>query len=148
MSFFMGQDLKQAEEKEMSQENAKIFMELLNRDEELQIKVKAAAESYTGDKTDEKALFEAVILPIAKEAGYEFSYEDAEELAKAAQDDELSEEDVAVAAGGIRGNGCFVIGFTMDDENWELVDETIVGGSGCIYVGAAACRAIGVGFSW
>ena len=130
----------------MSQENAKKFMELLKRDEELQKKVKEATEAYTGDKTDEKAVFDAVLAPIAKEAGYEFSFEDAEELAKTSGDDELSEDEAAAAAGGgWRSNGCFFIGFTVDTDSWEIVDETIVGN--CIYAGAAACRGVGVGFS-
>ncbi len=84
----------------MSQENAKKFMELLKRDEELQKKMKAATESFTGDKTDEKAVFDAVFAPVAREAGYEVSFEDMEELAKASGDDELSEDEAAAAAGG------------------------------------------------
>ena len=84
----------------MAQENAKKFMELLNRDEELQKKMKAATESFAGDKSDEKALFDAVLAPIAKEAGYEFSFEDMEELAKASGDGELSDDEATAAAGG------------------------------------------------
>ena len=131
----------------MAQENVKKFMELLKRDEELQKKVKEATEAYTGEKTDEKAVFDAVLAPIAKEAGYEFSFEDAEELAKTSGDDELSEDEAAAAAGGgWRNNACFIIGFTVDTDSWEVVDETIVGN--CIYMGAGACRGIGVGFSF
>ena len=132
----------------MSQENVKKFMELLSKDEELQKKVKEATESYTGDKTNEKAVFEAVILPIAKEAGYEFSFEDAEELAKAAQDDELSEDEVAAAAGGVLNfNLCFGIGITMNNDTGNPSNETIVE-TGCDAVlgGATACKIIGVGF--
>ena len=131
----------------MAQENVKKFMELLKRDEELQKKVKEATEAYTGDKTDEKAVFDAVLAPIAKEAGYEFSFEDAEELAKTSGDDELSEDEAAAAAGGgWRNNACFIIGFTVDTDSWEIVNETIVGD--CIYFGAGACKGIGVGFSY
>ncbi len=106
----------------MAKENAKKFMELLSKDEELQKQVKTATENYLGgiEKADGKALFEAVILPIAKEAGYEFSFEDAEELAKVAQDDELSEEEVAAAAGGY-GWGDFWYGITQVD-TWKDKD--------------------------
>ena len=131
----------------MAQENVKKFMELLKRDEELQKKVKEATEAYTGDKTDEKAVFDAVLAPIAKEAGYEFSFEDAEELAKTSGDDELSDDEAAaVAGGGWRSNACFVVGFTVDTDSWEVVDEKMVGK--CIYSGAAACKGVGVGFSF
>ena len=70
----------------MAQENLKKFYEKVNGDEELQKKIKALADSYTGDKSDEKAAFEAVIAPIAKEAGYEFTYEEAMEAAEEAED--------------------------------------------------------------
>ena len=86
----------------MAQENVKKFMELLNRDEELQKKMKAATENFAGDKTDEKAVFDAVFAPVAREAGYEVSFEDMEELAKASGDDELSEDEAAAAAGGFK----------------------------------------------
>jgi alkylhydroperoxidase family enzyme len=84
----------------MAQENVKKFMELLNNDEELQKKMKAATESFAGDKSDEKAVFDAVLAPIAKEAGCEFTFEDMKELANASDDDEISEDEAATAAGG------------------------------------------------
>ena len=132
----------------MSQENAKKFMELLKRDEELQKKVKEATEAYTGDKTDEKAVFDAVLAPIAKEAGYEFSFEDAEELAKTSGDDELSEDEAAAAAGGVLNfNLCFGIGITMNNDNGHPSNETIVdAGCDAVLGGATACKIIGVSF--
>ncbi len=60
----------------MSQDNAKKFMDLIRNDVELQKKVTAAMDVFTGDSKDEKAVFEAIIAPIAKEAGYDFSFED------------------------------------------------------------------------
>ncbi len=121
----------------MSQENAKKFMELLNTDKELQQKVKTATEAYTGDKTDEKEVFDTVLAPIAKESGHEFTFEDVEELAKAAQDDELSENEVAAAAGGGKPSFCIAIGF---NGVWEDVGT---GDFGC-----GACYGVGVGFGW
>ncbi len=90
----------------MTLEKVKEFMELINKDEELQKKVKAAAEFYTGDKADEKAVFEAVLAPVAKDKGYDFTYEELAELAKRVSDSELSEEELTMAAGG---NGCCMI---------------------------------------
>ena len=84
----------------MAQENAKKFMELLNSDEELQKKMKAAKEAYTGDKSDEKAVFDAVLAPIIKEEGFEFTLEDMNELAHEFGAGELSDDDAAAAAGG------------------------------------------------
>ncbi len=84
----------------MAQENVKKFYEQLNGDEELQKKIKALADSYTGDKSDEKAAFEAVIAPVAKEAGYEFTYEEAIEAAKEAAEGEIPDDEAEAVAGG------------------------------------------------
>ena len=84
----------------MALENVKKFYEQLNGDEELQKKIKALADSYTGDKSDEKASFEAVVAPVAKEAGYEFTYEEATEAVKEAAEGEIPDDDVANVAGG------------------------------------------------
>ena len=81
----------------MAQENARKFLELMRSNEELQQKVNAATEAYIGDKMDEKALFEAVIAPVAKEAGLDFGFDDM----KAFADEELTEEELTEAAGGL-----------------------------------------------
>ena len=86
----------------MALENVKKFYEQLNGDEELQKKIKSLADSYTGDKSDEKAAFEAVVAPVAKEAGYEFTYEEATEAAKEAAEGEIPDDDAANVAGGNR----------------------------------------------
>ena len=52
--------------------NAEKFEELLRSNEELQAKLKAAAEAFEGDMTDEAAVFDAVIAPLATEAGVPF----------------------------------------------------------------------------
>jgi hypothetical protein len=41
-----------------------------------------------------------VLAPVAKEAGFEITYEDMEKLAKEASEDELSEDELSTAAGG------------------------------------------------
>ncbi len=116
----------------MEKEKIREFMECFNKEEELQEKAKAAMEAFTGDRKDEKAVFEAVLAPIAKEEGYAFTYEDMAELAKGASEDELSEEELMLAAGG-EGMCPVVIGFGY--------------GSGtCDSVGVGACYIFGVGF--
>ena len=115
----------------MSQENAKRFMELMNEDEGLQKKVKESTAAYIGDRLDEKAVFEAVIAPSAKEVGLEFSYEDMVAFAEEAGEGELSEDELSMAAGGVAH--CVIIG----------------GGTGKSWKkghGGGACKYVGVGF--
>ena len=117
----------------MAQENAKKFMELLNKDEELQKKVKAATEAYTGDKTDEEAVFGAVLSPIAKDAGYEFSFEDMVEIAKSSGQGEISDDEAAAVAGG--DTYCFLVGAGQ--------------GAGRNEDGhCGACKFLGLGIGW
>ena len=94
----------------MAQETAKKFMDQLAGDKALQEKLAAAAAAFAGDKSDEKAVFEAVLAPIAKEAGFEFSYEDT--VAAANASGELSDDELDQVAGGAK---CFVIGFGNSD---------------------------------
>ena len=118
----------------MAQEKAKKFIEILNKDEELQKKVKAATEAYTGDKTDEKAVFDAVLAPVAKEAGYDFSFEDMIELAKSSGEGEISDDEAAAVAGGKAG--CFIFGSAYDDPSVGVGDD-----------GLGACSSfLGIGF--
>lgn len=84
----------------MSRKNALKCMELLKKDEDLQEKVKGAMEAYTGEKTDAKTVFNVVLAPIAKEIGYECTFEDIEALANSSGDEELTEDEVAMVAGG------------------------------------------------
>ena len=97
----------------MAIENVKAFYEALETDTELQAKINAADAAYTGDVDDKVAAAAAIILPIAKEAGFDFT---AEELnayeSKAASSDEefeFSEDELEAVAGGYAI--CFFIGF-------------------------------------
>ncbi len=119
----------------MIKDNIKGFMKLMNSDEELQKQLKAAAESFSGDRTDEKAVFEAVIAPIAKEKGYDFTYEDMVELAESAEAGELSEDELTTAAGG--GGTAAVCTFIGAGT-----------GVGVSNIGVGACKVVGVGFGW
>lgn len=80
----------------MSMESAKNFMAEISKGGVLQDKINAALESYTGDSSDKKARFEAVVIPIAKEAGFDISWEEIEGSA----DGELSADALKSFAGG------------------------------------------------
>lgn len=111
--------------------NAKKFEELLCSDEELQEKMRAAAEAFSGDASDEQAVFEAVVAPLAAEAGLPFTFEELMALAAASQ--ELSLDDLDEAAGGF----CFGPGLG-EGTNACSNEKT----------GATACAGVGVGFLW
>jgi len=82
----------------MAKEQAKDFMKLLNVDTELQNRVKDAI----GDKEfDEKDFFTSIIIPLAKEKGYDFTYEDVAEISNEVIEGELSDDEV-LATGGIK----------------------------------------------
>ena len=59
----------------MANANVERFEELLRTDEALRAKLDEATAAYAGDPADEKALFEAVIAPLAAELGLPFSFE-------------------------------------------------------------------------
>ncbi len=84
----------------MAKENVMKFEEQVMKNEELQKKLESAAKAYKGDQTDEKAVFEAVIIPIAREAGLEFSFEEADEVRKMAESGELELKEMQEVAGG------------------------------------------------
>ena len=50
----------------MSVENVGKFEELLRSDEGLQAKLREATEAYQGDRADGRAIFEAVLAPLAQ----------------------------------------------------------------------------------
>ena len=116
----------------MSQKNALKCMELLKKDEDLQEKVKGAMEAYTGEKTDAKTVFNVVLAPIAKEIGYECTFEDIEALANSSGDEELTEDEVAMVAGGKNVGVCVLIGAS----------------DGKVDDGMVICKYVGIGVGW
>ena len=110
--------------------NVEKFEELLRTDEALQAKLRAAGEAYEGDWSDERAVFDAVIAPLAEEEGVPFSFDEVSEYVQAGA--ELSDEDLDAVAGG--KHGCLIVG---------------TGGTGACsteYAGAIACKVVGAGF--
>ena len=106
----------------MAQENVAKFEELLRSDETLQAKARAAVAAYTGDKADARAVFAAVVAPLADEAGLPFTFEESKSFAQDGK--ELDDAELEAVAGG----SCFLVG----------------GGYG--KGDSAACYEIGVGF--
>jgi len=93
----------------MAQENVMKFEELLQGDEALQAKLNDAMQAYAGDKADGRAVFEAVMAPLAEEAGMPFTYEEATTVADDAK--ELDDAELeAFAGGGVEFSGGLGIG--------------------------------------
>ena len=120
----------------MAAENVKAFFEALSKDEALQQALREKEVAYTGMKEDREAVVEAVLLPVAKEAGYEFTLEELKALEKSMRPEgELSENELEDVAGG--GGFCLIIGGGTQ------------GGTpitGADHVGAGICSGIGIGF--
>ncbi len=125
--------------KETGLSNVMKFEELLRSSEELQAKLRSATEAFAGDKTDEQAVFEAIIAPLAEEAGLPFTYDEAKALAEAGTSLDDEELEAAVGGGETWGgqpeSSCIFIGLG-------------VGGDACSseHGGAGACLGLGIGF--
>jgi len=108
------------------------FEELLRSDEDLQAKLRAATEAFDGDKSDEKAVFEAVLAPLAAEVGLGFTYDELAEYGADAR--ELSNAELESVAGGY--SGCVIIGGgALDDPDACIKD----------FFGAGTCHYLGIG---
>ena len=120
----------------MAVENVKAFFEVLSKDEAIQQALKAKEAAYTGSKEDRDAVVEAILLPVAKEAGYEFTLEELKKFAKSMwPEGELDEAELEAVAGG--GGFCLILGFGSQEDT--LVSESN-------HVGAGTCSGVGIGF--
>jgi len=115
------------------------FMDMVKNDELLQKKLEEAGRSYTGAQS-ETEVFEQIVAPIAKNAGYDFTLEDMKQSLQELSLDEMSQ----VAGGwGFGAGACKDAGLGIsfaDSEN---------GGAFCLVIGsgdgAVACAGEGVG---
>jgi len=115
----------------MAIENVKAFYEALKTDTELQAKVNAADQAYNGDAADEAAAIADILLPIAKEAGFDFTVEELLEFENAAAPEgEFTEDELETVAGGAAY--CFFIG----------IGKSKTGGTRCKHIG------IGLGYGY
>jgi hypothetical protein len=98
----------------MSKENVKKFYEELAKDKVLQAKSRAIGKKYEGQKLDEKQtelIYQKELMPLAREAGYDFTLAELKEYAGQSKKPamrEVSEEELACVAGG--GCGCVIGG--------------------------------------
>ena len=113
--------------------NAEKFEELLRSSEELQARLRAATEAYASDKADERAVFEAVIAPLAAELGLPFTLEEASEHAASIRSLDDAELD-SIAGGDF--SYCFIIGGNDDPDAWACAHGDF---------GVGACSFIGIG---
>jgi len=128
-------------------EGLKKFEELMKNDVAFQEKLKTAMESYTGEQTAE-AIFEDVLVPLAKEYGISASFEEFKEYVASVSngDRELSENEVNQVAGGKTGGfgivGCAMIGVGLGGGGGDgTYGGCIAIGGG---VGANACGGPGI----
>ncbi len=125
----------------MSKENVMKFEEKVMQDESLQEKIEAAAKAYDGDKTDEKAVFDAVLAPIAKDAGLDFTYDEVMEVRKAASEGELDVSEMkSIAGGSIKDiwGACFAIGIGVGAAASDSDGKDGAGMSACFGIGIGA----------
>lgn len=78
------------------------------------------------------------MLPVAKEAGYEFTLEELKKFAKSMwPEGELDEAELEAVAGG--GGFCLILGFGSQGDTY--VSESVSN-----HVGSGTCSGIGIGF--
>lgn len=115
------------------------FLKQLQTDEALQKKLEEAGKNYSGEQNEEN-VFNSVILPIAKEAGYDITLEDLKKGATELDPDEMAQVE---GGGGFGAAACLVfgigIGMPISDGAGALC--LILGGG----KGASACAGEGVG---
>lgn len=115
----------------MAIENVRKLDERINGDESLQARLQELAEAFDGDREDPRAVFEAVVSPLAEEVGLPYTYDEALEYVDQGDDEDISADELKAAAGGVR-DVCFVVGFGEVAADIDLA---------C----GAACAGIGVG---
>lgn len=113
----------------MAVENVVKFEELLRLDKDIQAKLKAAAEAYSGDAGDEAAIFDATIGALANEVGLPFTLDEARGYA--ASNRELDDNELAAVAGG--GGVCYFLGGSSGPE----AECDYMEGHACAYVGVS-----------
>ena len=115
-------------------EGLKKFKELLLTDQVFQQKLKAAAESYDGEQTEE-AVFNNVLIPLASEYGISASYDEYKEFITNPDNLAMSDEELVQVAGGYsKGGGtgggiCAAVGFGVGGAANEEA------GTVCLWIG-------------
>ena len=115
----------------MALENVAKFEELLQCSAELQDRLKVAYKAFP-NKKDERAVFDALIAPMAVEAGLPYTFDEGVEVH--AGDRELSDAELQAVAGG---GTCYIVG---GSDGVEVVDRDDLKGDGI----GAACEYVGI----
>ena len=121
----------------MAKENVKAFFEALSKDEAMQQALNAKELAFTGMKEDREAVAEEIVIPVAKEAGYEFTLEELREFEEGLRPaGELDEDELEAVSGGV-----FCIAFCVSGGsgyNFGLENNEGFAGFGlCILIGLA-----------
>lgn len=126
-------------------EDLQKFLDLVKTDEALQKKLEEAVSGYDGEQTEE-AVFEAIIIPAAKEAGFSFTMD---EYKQSVQELDLNEM-AQVSGGGGYGAcfaGCAIIGVGLGGAGGKDDNMKSYGGTACAAVGlgwgATSCALTG-----
>ena len=109
----------------MSVEQVKAFFKKLNEDEAFAKTIHDAEAAYTGDKSDKDAAFAAIVLPIAAQAGFNFTVEDVK-AAYENEEGEASKDELTAVAGGAPAE----CGKVYDARDWcgnQMVQYTVCG---------------------
>lgn len=85
----------------MSVEQVKAFFDKATEDSALAQKIKDAEKAYTGDKSDKDAFIAAVFIPIAAQAGFNFTAEDFKAVFDKLEEGEASADELNAVAGGV-----------------------------------------------
>ena len=123
----------------MAIENVRRFEEKINGDEALQARLKELSDAFDGDRQDPRAVFEAVVAPLATEVGLPYMYDEAVEYVDQRDDEDLTADEAKAVAGGKERGGdmvvCCIIGFGG------------VRADGCLeeFSGWGVCAGIGAG---
>ena len=138
----------------MSKENVRQFYNHLASDIALQERFKEMnarlVEGFNGKRPDDKQmdeLFRNELLPVAKEAGFEFSLEDLKEYAAEAKETgELADLELAAVVGGTKGTACVcVIGGHGSSGGQEMVCVVVGSGAGKVEAMFCCCVVAGGG---
>ena len=92
----------------MSVEQVKAFFAKIKEDSTLAKKLKDAQVAYTGDTSDKEAAVAAVVIPVAAQAGFNFTVDDFKAFVDN-NEGEASENELDAVAGGAncaRGGYC------------------------------------------
>ena len=129
----------------MAKENVRKFYEEVSKNKELQKKIIEVQKNYSGNKEDRDTVVKECVIPIAKEAGYDFTAKEVLAVEKEnALQQNISEEELENVSGGWSGclsigavdgwSMCFIIG--VDVEATDSESGGIGGGfQFCFYVG-------------